>query len=138
MKKQERVYEKVIFKGIDNSKIKSNDEVACILAGGSYFDVCLNDGTVLYVMDNLKSLNGELNPHQFCRCHKSNIVNAASIIVYYRSGSSMKALTDGGFTVKVARDFIPAFRKWIKCFKHRQSDSEENTPFKKKSGNNIS
>jgi DNA-binding LytR/AlgR family response regulator len=116
MKKKQKVWEKIEFPGIDNSLIKSMDDISCFEAAGKKFNIFLIDGKALEMKRCLNFLEGALDPDKFYRCHDGYIVNLYCVEKYEPVGSFLQATLTGGKKALVCKRKVAEFKKLFKYF----------------------
>jgi len=116
MKKKQKIWEKIEFPGIDNSLIKSMNDISCFEAAGKNFIIFLVNGKELKVKRCLNFLEGELDPSTFYRCHDGYIVNLYRVEKYKLVGSFLQATLTGGKKALVCKRKLAEFKKLFKYF----------------------
>jgi two-component system, LytTR family, response regulator len=88
-----------IFDGILMVKI---EKVVHLEANGNYTNVYLDDNSKILVTKTLKELDELLKTKNFCRVHKSHLINLDKI-EKYKSDNGYYVIMENGAQIEVAR-----------------------------------
>jgi DNA-binding LytR/AlgR family response regulator len=113
MQKKQKVWEKIEFPGINNSLIKSMDDISCFEAAGKNFFIFLVNGKEIKVKRFLRFLEGRLDPDKFYRCHDGYIVNLYRVEKVTSVGSFLVIMLTGGKKAQVCKRKVAEFKKLL-------------------------
>lgn len=88
------------------------NQIIQIKAEGNYARLTTNDGSYLSSY-GIGKLEQRLNPQQFVRVHRSNIINIACVKEVFTYPSSYEVVMINGDVVRVSRNYLDSIRKLI-------------------------
>lgn len=88
------------------------NQIIQIKAEGNYARLTTNDGSYLSSY-GISKLEQRLNPQQFVRVHRSNIINITCVKEVFSYPSSYEVVMINGDVVKVSRNYLESIRKLI-------------------------
>lgn len=106
--------QKIALQGIDGLTLVNSHEVLYAIADGNYTSVNLTDKRQVKVLRRLEEVGQLLPSDNFCRIHRSHLVNLEQVIRFNADGTESVLMTNGE-SLEVARDrkveFIEKFTR---------------------------
>jgi len=112
VKYRERIKVKI---GDRYRSIKTND-ISLIYSESRITFVCTEEGRTYPIDQSLESINDELDPSQFHRLNRSQVVNidfVSEVIAYSNSRLKVKVIGSEKIEIIVSRERVKAFKDWL-------------------------